>query len=244
MERAEAGWSKDHEALNQADLVVAFSVSDTGVGIPENKFKLIFEPFQQVDMSNTRQFGGTGLGLSVSREIAKLLSGEIRVASTVGQGSTFTLYLPQRNLDTMGTPRTLRTRPVEDPAPISRPRRPPVVSSERAEDSLTVQVEEPALFSPDTNGRTAAMQEEAGSVPEGVADDRLDVGPDDRTLLIIEDDARFAASCWIWPARKASRVWYPRGERPVWPWRTSSSPTPSCSTSSCPAWRAGRFSTV
>ena len=62
----------------------------------------------------------------------------------------------------------------------------------RAGDSLTARVEEPALFSPNANGETAAMQPEAGSVPEGVADDRLDVGPADRTLLIIEDDARFA----------------------------------------------------
>src|SRR5262249_16071884 len=93
MEPAEAGWGAV-ESLDRSESVVAFSVSDTGIGIPEDKYDVIFEPFQQVDMTSTRRFGGTGLGLSVSREIAPLLGGEIRVVSTLGRGSTFTLYLP------------------------------------------------------------------------------------------------------------------------------------------------------
>jgi HAMP domain-containing protein/CheY-like chemotaxis protein/signal transduction histidine kinase len=175
---AKGGWSAENANLTRAETVLAFSVSDSGIGIPTDKQTTIFEAFQQADGSTSRKYGGTGLGLAISRELARVLGGEIHVESSEGRGSTFTLFLPQSYS---------------------------AVSLERATSHVLA---EPVQHDSTSNGDTPVMPMEFT-----LADDRLNILPGEKSVLIIEDDHDFAQ--WLLDAARRNgfkAVVTPRGK--------------------------------
>jgi HAMP domain-containing protein/signal transduction histidine kinase/CheY-like chemotaxis protein len=164
---AEGGWSFDNDSLNQASSVIAFIVSDSGIGIPEDKQQLIFEAFQQADGTTSRKYGGTGLGLSISREIARLLGGEIALESAPRKGSKFTFYLPENY-----QPATLTPQDEEfDEAN--------ALDNGHQQQSLISLARE-------------SQDDMVSRVQIIVSDDRAEIQPEDKVLMIIEDDSSFA----------------------------------------------------
>ncbi|MFP3590462.1 response regulator [Chryseobacterium sp. SIMBA_038] len=148
---------------------IIFSVKDTGIGIAEDKQKIIFEAFQQADGSTRRKFGGTGLGLSISREIARLLGGELMLTSKVNEGSEFSLIIPIKAISEPIHPETdqhLMETIREDVEEIQN-----ILEDGEVQYTLPVNTLE---------------------IPENVADDRETITEGDKVILIVEDDINFA----------------------------------------------------
>jgi HAMP domain-containing protein/signal transduction histidine kinase/CheY-like chemotaxis protein len=162
--------------LDTAKKVVAFAITDSGIGIPQEKQNIIFEAFQQAEGSTSRKYGGTGLGLSISRGLAELLGGTIELESQLGKGSTFILYLPVENVAGISS--------VESTEPINTYQQLQQLATDNGDiDNLLNSIR---ITNEGIESKTLVneMINEAG-------DDRNNIQVNDKLVLIVEDDLRF-----------------------------------------------------